>query len=153
MDNQPDSIIKVSLPGKSVHSSDYVNDFMLVAGLPSLHIKRRYKATVTTNPADSGNGTTKIKHGFGYKPQPICFTTTREGTIYPNTYINVPGNWYDFDEIFGEESSQSFDCWVDSEYVYVSAHSSGYAEGWPINYREDTYVFDILLTMEEALTP
>lgn len=149
MVNVPDATIKISLPGKSAHSKNYIDDFVFVGGFPTAQIKKRLKITLTTNDVD-GTGQAKIEHGFGYRPQAICFVTTRAATVHELTYINVPGNWPDYDEIFGMQSSESFDCYVDEQYVYVTAFSSVFIPMFFEIFRADTYVFDVLLLMEEA---
>lgn len=150
--NVPDASIKISLPGKSAHSQNFVDDFVFVGGLPTLQIKKRIKLSVTTDSGDFGQGAAQAEHGFGYKPQAMAFVTTRGSTTYGSTYINAPGNWDDGDEILGEQSSQVFDCYVDEQNVYISALSLTFVPMVSTTFRDDTYEFDILLFMEEAKT-
>jgi len=149
MDN--DSVIKVVLPGKSIGSAD-PEDYVLVAGLPTMSVKRRLKIRLTTVSANSGYGTAVVEHGFGYVPQTIAFITTRTGTTYPSTYINVPGQWGDSVPVSNHPSFQSFNCEVDAQNVYVSATSFTTHPVDGSQYRSDTYEFDILLMAEEVIS-
>lgn len=152
MANEPDVTLKIALSGKSVHSKDFINDFMFVGGLPTVQIKRRMKIKCTTDAGASGFGSARVEHGFGYKPQVIAFVTTRPGTTFAETYTNVPGSWNDGDEIFGEQGVQVFDCYVDEQNVYVSALAYRFVPMVSTTYLTVEYTFDVLLLMEEAIT-
>ncbi len=148
MPNQPS--IKVSLPGKSIESDDFVNDFVFVGNKPSFHVKERLQLSLTTSGV-TGQGSNSFFHNFGYIPQIIAFVTTRTGTQHPNTYINVPGSWADNVLESPERSTEVFDCYADENYVYITAFAQTFIPAVSTTPVAATYHFDILLGMEEAL--
>lgn len=113
---------------------------------PTGTIRRRISIDVTTDTSSDIHENSYV-HGFGYVPQMLCFVTT-----YFDRYVNVPQTWNEKHEASAYPNLEEyFDCYSEDNIVTVSARAYNYTPGVGGVYLANTYTFDILLFMEEAL--
>jgi hypothetical protein len=149
-----DVVFKISEAGVNVQSAT-VDQLQFSSEHPLATIRERVSMSVVTDAGNEGRGSATYTHNFGYIPQTIAFVTLQ---VNAGKYTNVPVTWGDGEAPFYYDV---VDCYADDTTVTCTAQAYDLNYVWSdeeenfvpdYTYYTETYPFDVLLLMEEALT-